>query len=140
MVFPKAITFVFGHTHKPYQEDEGFRGYPVWVDVYNTGGWVVESVIREPIKGASVVLLDENLYSTSLRLYNEADAASDYRVRVVQASPQRQGAAGNPFHEVIEGVVMNTMGATWAKFSQETSRALDIRAKHLKAKLARTAG
>ncbi len=139
LVFPKAITFVFGHTHKPYQEDEDFGGYPVWVDVYNTGGWVVESVTREPIKGASVVLFDENLYATSLRLYNEADAASGYRVQVVQASPQRQGAAGNSFHAAIQ-VLVNTMGATWDEFSQETARAVDIRAKHLKAKLARTAG
>jgi hypothetical protein len=139
VVFPRAVTFVFGHTHKPYQEEEDFGGYPVWVDVYNTGGWVVESVAREPIKGASVVLFDEDLHSTALRLYNEADSASGFQVRVAQAAPQRQDAAGNQFHAAIQDLVMNKMGATWADFSQEASRAVDIRAKHLKAKLARTA-
>ena len=132
---PKDITFVFGHTHKPYQDDDDFDGYPGWVDVYNTGGWVVESVQRQPIKGASVVLFDENLQSTSIRLYNESDAASDYRVQVIQASRKK---TGNTFHSGIENLVVNNK--KWDIFSKEAARAVDVRAKHLKAKLARTAG
>jgi hypothetical protein len=135
-VIPNDITFVFGHTHKPYQDDDDFDGYPGWVDVYNTGGWVVESVQRQPIMGASVVLFDESLQSTSIRLYNESEAASDYRVRVIQASRK------NPFHDRIEDLVKNTQQIKdkWDLFSKEAARAVDVRAKHLKAKLARTAG
>jgi len=133
---PKDITFVFGHTHKPYQSDEDFKGYPVWVDVYNTGGWVVESVQRQPITGASVVLFDENLNSTSIRLYNEADDPTKYQVQVIQAS--KKGA--NPFHEFIKNLVMNTpvIEDKWKDFSKKVAQAVDIRAKHLKAKLARS--
>jgi len=82
-----------------------------------------------------VVLFDENLQSTSIRLYNESDAASDYRVQVIQASRKK---TGNTFHSGIENLVMNNK--KWDIFSKEAARAVDVRAKHLKAKLARTAG
>jgi len=48
---PREVTLVFGHTHKPFQEDMNFKAYPEWVNVYNTGGWVVETVDPEPLHG-----------------------------------------------------------------------------------------
>ena len=47
VIIPET-TFVFGHTHKPFSKYTTFTGYPGWVDVYNTGGWVVESVKPAP--------------------------------------------------------------------------------------------
>ena len=55
---PADVTFVFGHTHhKPFQEDMNFKGYPAWVNVYNTG-WVVETIAPQPLHGGAVVLID----------------------------------------------------------------------------------
>ena len=64
---PREVTFVFGHTHKPFQEDMNFKPYPQWVNVYNTGGWVVETTEPEPLHGAAIVLVDEQLNAVSLR-------------------------------------------------------------------------
>ena len=71
--FPREVTFVFGHTHKPFEEVRNFASYlGDGVPVYNTGGWVVESVDPAPRHGGAAVLLNENLDVASLRLYNEA--------------------------------------------------------------------
>ena len=51
MSSPSDVTFVFGHTHKPFQEDVNFREYPGWVNVYNSGGWVIDTVETQPLHG-----------------------------------------------------------------------------------------
>jgi hypothetical protein len=40
---PENLALVIGHTHKPFEEERPFVGYPRDVDVFNTGGWVVET-------------------------------------------------------------------------------------------------
>lgn len=52
---PSDVSFLFGHTHKPFQKDMNFRGYPQWVNVYNTGGWVVDSLEPKPVIGGAMV-------------------------------------------------------------------------------------
>ncbi len=49
--------------------------------VYNTGGWVVETVDPAPVHGGAAVLLNENLDVVSLRMYNEADGPVTIRSR-----------------------------------------------------------
>ena len=81
---PEEVTLVFGHTHKPFQKDmKDFTGYPRWVNVYNTGGWVVETVFPEPVHGAAVVLVDEELNATSLRMYNVTSIGHRLRVLTI---------------------------------------------------------
>lgn len=77
---PGEINFIFGHTHMPYEDRYkiGKMGNP---GIYNTGGWVVEDVETEPLKGAAAILIDDNLDVTSLRIYNEGD----YQVRAQDA-------------------------------------------------------
>lgn len=112
---PGNVTFVFGHTHKPYQGKFSFEGYPGLVRVYNTGGWVVEKRIPSPIHGAAAVLLDENLNATSLRLYNQVENAGDYEVRVEEATDQTIPA--NPLTEHVSHLLRKTSG-TWGEFSR----------------------
>src|SRR5262245_48965533 len=77
---PRQVTFVFGHTHKPFQADRDFQGYHLNVHVFNSGGWVIDSVARQALHGGAVILVDEALNVTSLRLYNEADTREAYAV------------------------------------------------------------
>jgi hypothetical protein len=66
------VTFVFGHTHKPFQRDMQFgASYHPWSRVYNSGGWVVDTLTCAPTHGGAVILIDENLDSTSLCMYTE---------------------------------------------------------------------
>lgn len=129
---PEDVTFVFGHTHKPFQDIHRFNGYPGMVKVYNTGGWVVETFEhRETSHGASVVLVDNDLNTTSIRMYNEAESPSLYRVKVEQA-----GTQNNPFHERIKNLVESppTPEALeiWKTFSREAAKAVEERASNLK--------
>ena len=68
---PDDVTLVFAHTHKPFQEDNNFKGYPQSVHVYNSGGWIVDTVEREPLHGGVIILIDEELNTTSVRMYKE---------------------------------------------------------------------
>jgi len=68
---PDDLTFIFGHTHKPFQRWFTFEGYPNPVKVYNTGGWVVDTLKPQPLHGGSIVLVDEELDVVSLSMYKE---------------------------------------------------------------------
>jgi UDP-2,3-diacylglucosamine pyrophosphatase LpxH len=125
---PRDVTFIFGHTHKPFQEDMKFKYFPEWVNVYNTGGWVVETVKAEPLHGGAVVLLDENLDALSLRMYNENEDPQGYSVKVEEAL--HPGAETSPFCRRISGLV-NPVEDPWAAFSAVAARAVQIRARNL---------
>ena len=79
---PEDVTFVFGHTHKPFIESRTATAFAAPVQVVNTGGWVVDTPQRNPLKGASVVLIDDQLNVASLRCYTESDTPDSYRVRI----------------------------------------------------------
>jgi hypothetical protein len=66
---PAEVSFVFGHTHKPFADVRAASGLPGPVPVINTGGWVVDTAEAEPNKGASVILIDEDLNVAVLRCY-----------------------------------------------------------------------
>lgn len=129
---PSNVTFVFGHTHKPFSDDYNFRGYPEWVNTYNTGGWVVDTVDRAPLHGAAMVLLDEELNGASVRLYNEAEDADSYRVRVEQAS--HPGEPGNPLYEKLAEVV-DPDSDPWADFSSLVATTVHKRAENLRQRI-----
>lgn len=71
---PASTSFIFGHTHKPYQRHYTYPDYPSGVDVYNTGGWVVDETHPVPAQGAAIVVLDEHLNAATVRLYQQAGA------------------------------------------------------------------
>lgn len=129
---PPNVAVVFGHTHKPFQSQMNFAGYGPGVNVYNTGGWVIDSVKREPIIGGAVVLADENLDLTSVRMYNELDDASAYAVKVETAT--KSDDAKNPFHERIAGLVDATKDP-WKTFSEVVASEVPRRVANLQNKI-----
>ncbi len=62
-------TFVFGHTHKPFQDTVGVHGYRQPVKVFNSGGWVVDQPDFSPAQGGAIVFVDSDLNVASLRLF-----------------------------------------------------------------------
>ncbi|MFN3531510.1 MAG: metallophosphoesterase [Candidatus Brocadia sp.] len=129
---PSEVTFVFGHTHKPFQNDMLFKEYQGWVNVYNTGGWVVDTIEPQPIHGGAMVLIDEDLNAVSLRLYNENADPESYPVKVEEATHAGEGP--NPFHKRIAGLVDPTSGP-WKRFSRIVARAVYERAQLLRARI-----
>ena len=79
---PRDVTFVFGHTHKPFVERRDATTVASSIDVVNTGGWVVDTPQRNPLKGASLVLIDEQLNVAAMRCYTESDDPSSYQLHI----------------------------------------------------------
>jgi hypothetical protein len=129
---PASIALLFGHTHKPFQMEMPFAGYPAPMTVYNSGGWVVDKVEPAPIYGAAAILIDEQLHTTSLRLYNQADDPADYAVQVRDAMSQKK--ISNPFHDRINALVQPEQ-APWKSFSQAVADAVRLHAQVLETKI-----
>ncbi len=129
---PANITLLFGHTHKPFEDEMSFAGYPQPIKVYNSGGWVVDQTQATPIYGAAALLIDEQLQTTSLRLYNQALLDEDYLVRVEEANPHV--ATGNTFHQRIKSLVDPT-AEPWKSFSRAVAEEVRIHARVLETKI-----
>ena len=132
LYFPREVTFVFGHTHKPFEKVYDFGAYlGEGVPVYNTGGWVVETKDPAPLHGGAALLLNDNLDVASLRLYNEAGNANDYQVRVADPPP---GAADSEFRKNLQDLVKPDL-SPWVGFSQTVANEVDDRRQVLLAKI-----
>ncbi len=127
---PTDITFLFGHTHKPFQQEMSFSGYPAPINVYNSGGWVVDKVQPLPIYGAAALLLDETLQTLSLRMYNQASNVADYAVRVEESV----SAEHSPFYNRISGLVKQSSDP-WKTFSAMVAEAVRVHAQVLQTKI-----
>lgn len=125
---PRHLNFVFGHTHKPYEEDRTYDGYHPNVNVFNTGGWVVDTPAPQPTHGGAVVLLDENLHAVSLRMYNEAKTRADYAVRVQTAT--HPGDEPNLFYQRMSELV-DPQKHPWRTFSDVVCAAVPMRERNL---------
>jgi hypothetical protein len=110
---PEQLTFVFGHTHKPFETfvPNGDYGH---VDVYNTGGWVVDTLRTAPLQGGAAILISEELETLALRFYNQSDNSSEYRVTLAHADPA--GPAHSAFFLRLQGMIDFTK-PPWSVFS-----------------------
>jgi hypothetical protein len=99
---PEQVKFVFGHTHKPFSAScpvlPRIGNHPV--RIFNTGGWVVDTLKAEPLHGANIVLIDENLEIVCVRAYNQS-ATGDYRVMLDDGLPEEHG----PFHARVSALI-----------------------------------
>ncbi|MFQ5586812.1 MAG: hypothetical protein ACE5GF_08340 [Thermodesulfobacteriota bacterium] len=132
---PRDVTLVIGHTHKPFEEDRNFRNFPRWVNVYNTGGWVVESIEPQKFKGGSVVLIDDDLNAASIRMYNETAVSEKNSVEVMNAT--HTGEETNPLYERIKGFVDGECDP-WRAFSAEVVRSIYRRRENLRRRINET--
>ncbi|MBZ5537285.1 MAG: metallophosphoesterase [Acidobacteriia bacterium] len=123
---PPEVTFVFGHTHKPFEQVIESDRYRNPLEVYNCGGWVVDAPQPTPVTGGAAILVDENLDVASLRLYNEATNPNDYAVKVQAAT-----SGSNPFCQRIASLMDPSRGI-WKEFSSEAAKAVSICRKNLR--------
>ena len=123
---PEDVTFVFGHTHKPFIESRTTTAFATPVQVVNTGGWVVDTPQCNPLKGASLILIDDQLNVASLCCYTEGDAPDSYRVRI------------DPVNATGPNDLVDELRATidpdrdpWAQFAQAIQSAVGDRGRQL---------
>ncbi|HVB71960.1 MAG TPA: hypothetical protein VNE38_00245 [Ktedonobacteraceae bacterium] len=130
---PADITFLFGHTHKPFQQEINYTGYPQPLKVYNGGGWVVDTVQISPLHGASVLLVDEELDVVSVCMYNQATSVDQYVVHVEDCN--RPGDARSDFFTRINACV-NPASEPWKSFSDAVAEAVPAHEQLLQTKIA----
>src|SRR5439155_27165339 len=88
------------------------------VDVYNTGGWVVDTLRTAPLQGGAVILISEDLDCASLRFYNQADDDAGYRVELAQITPVVTGQ--DQFRRRLETMIDST-SPPWSSFSKSAA-------------------
>lgn len=109
---PEELVFVFGHTHKPFESllQSGASSGPA--QIFNTGGWVVDSLADDSVQGAAVVLLDERLEAVSVHCYHEGALARGVNVRTA-------GPEGEFFRRVRGLVDANRVG--WDRVASQAA-------------------
>ena len=133
---PPDFTFVFGHTHKPFQRDlPSVRGFHPWTHIYNSGGWVVDTVGCARTHGGAVILVDENYDVASVYMYKEQEMPNDYRVTVDCATHEK--AAANPFFDQVYDLINKSDPEPWAQFSRIVAQEVPKRYENLKQKIDR---
>ncbi len=125
--FPE-VTFVFGHTHKPFTRDTKFNGYAGWTHTYNTGGWVVDTPDPESTHGGAIVLIDDNLETVLVRMYNETIDNLRWEV-VAETSTRGSDVTGQLFADVSK--LLKTKGP-WQNFPDTVAECVSIRREHLR--------
>lgn len=123
---PQQLKFVFGHTHKPFVGTRNVPGLANPVRIFNSGGWVVDTLDVEPLQGANVVLIDENLEIACVRLYNQAADAAAYRVKLDDGLPAEQG----PFYRRLSGLIQAN-DEVWSSLSLAVAELVTERSKAL---------
>ncbi|WP_051203248.1 metallophosphoesterase [Hugenholtzia roseola] len=117
---PTDLTFIFGHTHKPFEQMITYGGYPQGIKVYNDGGWVVDTVKTQPLHGGAMLFIDENLDTVSLRIYNE----NNYEVHLAEAKYPNQPVS--PLYEALQNVV-NPQDDLWRGFGETLAQEIKVR-------------
>lgn len=105
-------TFIFGHTHKPFSAGMNFDHFPSGMNVYNSGGWVVDTKDTDPTHGGAIILVDEQMNTVSVRMYNEARRPTAYHVRL-----EAVDGLANPLHNRLAGLI-NINQDPWLSFSR----------------------
>lgn len=80
---PENLSFVYGHTHKPFVARETFAGFPAPVDIVNTGGWVVDTSDPNLFQAGVAVLVNDNLDTASLQFYRQARGSEPSPVQLL---------------------------------------------------------
>jgi hypothetical protein len=123
---PEQLKFVFGHTHKPFAATRVVPGLANPVRIFNSGGWVVDTLDVEPLHGANMVLIDENLEVACVRLYNQAPSPVAYQVRLDDGLPAEQG----PFYQRLSSLI-RADDEVWKSFSAAAAALVTEREKAL---------
>jgi hypothetical protein len=121
---PDDVSFIFGHTHKPFEDQLVLSNYKFPVKVYNTGGWVLDVPDLVFTQGGSMVLVDDDLRVASMRLFNDPvnDMLSPVQVNGVGGFPDES----NPWLPHLRSHVQK-QNAVWQKFTEAVKFDMDTR-------------
>ena len=123
---PGDLTFIFGHTHKPFRQRMKFNNYIDEVKVFNSGGWVVDTMNQVSMIGGSVILADENYDVVTLNMFKEGN----YKI----AFEDLGGAEINTHNDFYNQLVKDNdlSKDPWTSFAKTAADEVNLRYRDLK--------
>jgi hypothetical protein len=118
----RQLTFIFGHTHKPFARVERVAGFGQAVSLVNSGGWVVDTRKTSAVQGAAVILIDADCGVASVRMYHQSDDPSGYAVSLSGSSRPKDLSLLERLNSCLDFDV-----PPWSSFSSEVARAVTNR-------------
>jgi hypothetical protein len=88
----RDLTFVFGHTHKPFADWTTSRASTRPIKTFNTGGWTLNGPRLDNQQGASMVLIDEELNTLAVKLFSTPMNGEVAPAYVQHLSDETEGA------------------------------------------------
>ena len=116
-------TFVFGHTHKPFQDMLGVTGYDAPVKLLNSGGWVVDEADFSSVQGGAAIFIDEGLNTASLRLFQAP--VNGHMPEVMAEGVYHDEAESNPLLSKMRDQLDQSK---WDNFQSSVQAAIELRA------------
>lgn len=107
------LTFIFGHTHKPFADALVTESFARPVTVYNTGGWVLDTALLSTMEGAALAFVDERMNTALLRLYSLDGDGLLTNAAVSSADPVAD--ADNPMLQALQDAV-SSADSEWTAF------------------------
>lgn len=106
------LTFVFGHTHKPFRDQFVSAPFKHPISVVNTGGWVVDEPERPGKQGAAVVWTNAALETASVNVFSHPTPATGL-------------GASESFQQRVDEVMTDPgIGAQWKNLRQAATQAV----------------
>lgn len=120
---PPQVTFVFGHTHKPFVDMLVPSKGPV-VQLCNTGGWYLDSPRLNGREGVSLVLVDDALNTVSVHCFATPQNGNRAAAQVTLAS--HHTADGDAFAAQVAAFVAADP-PVWDALAQIAATEYDLR-------------
>jgi hypothetical protein len=115
---PEEVTFVYGHTHKPFVDQWSVPGFPAPVYIANTGGWVVDTATPAPVQAGVAVLVNDDLDAVSLQFYRQGPGEAPAPVRLL---PPPAGGQPSAWHAELASRI-DPAAAPWSALSQDAAK------------------
>ncbi len=127
---PDDLTFVLGHTHKPYAQRLRAKNYANAVKVYNTGGWTLNGPRLDNAEGAAMVLIDDQLNTASVRLFStpKNGISNPAHVEMMRDGPEAD-AFGKDINRWLRN--SNKKDKVWDTLAEVAKGAYERRQKYL---------
>lgn len=107
------LSFIFGHTHKPFADALVIESFKRPVSVYNTGGWVLDTELMSSVEGAALAFIDAQMNTALLTLYSLGGDGLLQKAAVSSADPVAD--ADNPMLAALQDAVATADGE-WSAF------------------------
>ena len=114
---PEEVTFVYGHTHKPFVDQWSVPGFPSPVSIANTGGWVVDTATPAPVQAGVAVLVNEELDAASLQFYRQSPGSAPVPVQLLPPA----GGQPSAWHSELASRI-DPAAPPWATLSESAAK------------------